>query len=271
MKKIILASLVSFLVATTILAQPMLSKMEQLWNQPWVIMKDGHACVDLGLPSGNLWAMCNIGADSPIESGSFFAWGETKPKLDYSWDTYFDTNDQGATFIEYNTDGASEQFHYNLKLKNDAAYVNWGGGWMTPDSDTFNEIIKNCCTVFTTDYYGVTGWIFFRVKREEDRGIMYPINFSEKLPSIYDYHKDPHIFLPHAGHMCGNSILTHVVTCGAYMIREFWVYDEESKSSLALCNHASYLSNSVVSKYIGQSVRAVWYKNKPNYYWAIQY
>ena len=36
--------------------------------------------VDLGLPSGLLWATCNVGADTPEEFGDYFAWGETQPK-----------------------------------------------------------------------------------------------------------------------------------------------------------------------------------------------
>ena len=48
---------------------------------------DGHQYVDLGLPSGTLWATCNIGANSPEEYGDYFAWGETVPKAAYEWCT----------------------------------------------------------------------------------------------------------------------------------------------------------------------------------------
>lgn len=34
--------------------------------------------VDLGLPSGTLWASCNVGATNPEDAGLFFAWGETE-------------------------------------------------------------------------------------------------------------------------------------------------------------------------------------------------
>ena len=49
---------------------------------------NGHEYVDLGLPSGTLWATCNIGAASPEEHGDYFAWGETKPKDAYNWENY---------------------------------------------------------------------------------------------------------------------------------------------------------------------------------------
>ena len=43
-----------------------------------------HECIDLGLPSGLKWATCNVGANFPEECGDYFAWGEIKPKDDYS-------------------------------------------------------------------------------------------------------------------------------------------------------------------------------------------
>ena len=39
---------------------------------------NGNAFVDLGLPSGLFWATCNVGASSPEEAGSLYAWGESE-------------------------------------------------------------------------------------------------------------------------------------------------------------------------------------------------
>ena len=47
-------------------------------------VEDVHEWVDLGLPSGTLWATCNVGANNPGEYGDYFAWGEIRPKEDYS-------------------------------------------------------------------------------------------------------------------------------------------------------------------------------------------
>ena len=47
-----------------------------------------HEYVDLGLPSGTLWATCNVGADTPEGYGYYFAWGETQQKEAYNWSTY---------------------------------------------------------------------------------------------------------------------------------------------------------------------------------------
>ena len=52
------------------------------------VAPDNHEYVDLGLPSGTLWATCNVGADSPEDYGDYFAWGETESKEVYNWSTY---------------------------------------------------------------------------------------------------------------------------------------------------------------------------------------
>ena len=40
--------------------------------------KNGHEYVDLGLPSGTLWATCNIGADKPEDFGDYFQWASSE-------------------------------------------------------------------------------------------------------------------------------------------------------------------------------------------------
>ena len=37
-----------------------------------------HEFVDLGLPSGTLWATCNVGADTPEGFGDYCSWDEGK-------------------------------------------------------------------------------------------------------------------------------------------------------------------------------------------------
>ena len=68
------------------------SEMEKLFSTPSKAknqnMLNGHEYVDLGLPSGTLWATCNLGATKPEEYGDYFAWGETCPKSVYNDDSY---------------------------------------------------------------------------------------------------------------------------------------------------------------------------------------
>ena len=104
-----------------------------------------HPYIDLGLPSGTLWAEYNVGASSPDEYGDYFSYGETSPKNWYSSDTY--------TFDKALAKGE------NLALEDDAAYVNWGEDWRMPTKDDWHELIDNCSVVETT-YNGVKGRMF---------------------------------------------------------------------------------------------------------------
>ena len=114
---------------------------------------NNHDYVDLGLPSGTLWATCNVGANSPEEYGDYFAWGETETKTDYSWDTYKFTTDGGSTFTKYTeTDGKT-----TLDPEDDAAAVNWGGKWRMPTDDEWTELRENCTWTWTS-LNGVNGY-----------------------------------------------------------------------------------------------------------------
>ena len=100
--------------------------------------QDDHEWVDLGLPSGTLWATCNIGANSPEDYGDYFAWGETAPKDNYEWFTYKWYANYKLTKY-YSKDGKTE-----LEPEDDAAYVNWGPSWQMPSLEQVNELIDSC-------------------------------------------------------------------------------------------------------------------------------
>ena len=123
---------------------------------------DEHAYVDLGLPSGLLWATCNVGADTPDAYGDYFAWGETTPKSVYDIDTYQYCN--GYTLTKYcnNSSYGYNGFTDNLTTllpEDDAAAANWGNGWRMPTEEEFEELFYN--TDFTwTQQNGVNGCLF---------------------------------------------------------------------------------------------------------------
>ncbi len=101
----------------------------------------GREYVDLGLPSGTLWATCNVGAQSPEDTGYYFAWGETTMKSygDYSWSTYFDTDDGGNTFKKYYLNGGKTE----LDPADDAATANWGSAWQMPSHEQIQELFNS--------------------------------------------------------------------------------------------------------------------------------
>ncbi len=108
---------------------------------------NGHEFVDLDLPSGTLWAKCNIGAEKETNYGVCFAWGETKSKKEFNWDTYFDLT-VDDTFDKYNNDGGLTE----LELKDDAARVNMGGNWCIPTKEQFKELLDNTTNEWVTNY-----------------------------------------------------------------------------------------------------------------------
>ena len=106
------------------------------------LILNGHAMVDLGLPSGLLWATCNVGASSPEDYGDYYAWGETKKKSEYN-------NTNSDTYGEY-ADDISGNSQY------DAARAKWGASWRIPTKTEFEELLSYC-DLEMTERNGVSG------------------------------------------------------------------------------------------------------------------
>lgn len=148
--------------------------------------------VDLGLPSGTLWATFNIGANSPEDYGDYFAWGETmgynEGKDDFSWNTYKwgrETSSGYVSVTKYNTiskDGMVDNKTI-LELADDAAYVNWGDEWRMPSIEQIGELFNSSNTTMEwTTLHGVYG---------------------RKVTSKFNGN---YIFLPAAGYRYGSSL-----------------------------------------------------------------
>lgn len=124
---------------------------------------NGHRFIDLGLPSGLLWAECNIGASSPCDDGDYFAWGETETKPDYSESTYKWGSEPG----KYNNKNGKTV----LETGDDAAAENWGKGCRMPSIEDFWELRDKCEWVWSSDYNGAKGYI---VKGSNGNAIFLP-------------------------------------------------------------------------------------------------
>lgn len=95
---------------------------------------NGHEYVEMG--DGLKWATCNVGASTPEEAGSRFAWGETETKSEFLRDNYKWYKDENYT--KYNFDDGKTV----LELSDDAANVNWGGSWRTPTNEEFANLLN---------------------------------------------------------------------------------------------------------------------------------
>ncbi len=141
--------------------------MDMTLYAQWIALtgqQNGHTWVNLGLPSGTLWATCNVGANNPEDYGNYYAWGETSPKNTYNWNTYIYCNGDYNTLTKYcnstiygfsNAVTTVEQ----LLASDDAASVNWGNGWQTPSCDEMQELVDNCSIAWASQN-GVNGYVF---------------------------------------------------------------------------------------------------------------
>lgn len=109
--------------------------------------------VDLGLPSGLLWATRNVGANSPEDCGNYYAWGETTPKRVYDWSTYRYCNGDYDQLTKYCNNpnfgykGFTDSLTF-LQPGEDAATANYGG--RTPTKEEWEELIRYTTSQWTT-------------------------------------------------------------------------------------------------------------------------
>ena len=191
-----------------------------------------HDYVDLGLPSGTLWATTNVGAATPEECGYYFAWGETEQKDDYDWDTYQWSN--GTRYNVLTKYCNKSNYGYNgfvdnlteLEPEDDAATANWGGAWRMPTIEEVKNLLDNCTWEWqaagNTTFGGVAGY---------------------KVTSNKAGYTDKYIFLPASGVRTGvtfinagsygyywSATLCSVDARGAFLLRfgsgnHNWLYD----------------------------------------------
>ena len=182
--------------------------------------------VDLGLSV--LWADCNLGAATPSEYGSYYAWGETEPKDCFSWDNYHkyeppreetDIDDEDLLHPIGLIGSLSRRNRNNEPLRlipaNDAATVRLGAEWRMPTIQEYNELYANC------DYDTVTV-----------NGVL-GLRYTSRIAG----YEDKSIFIPYGGYIEGGDIIG--VDLG------FWVWTSESDTySWDGDSSATYVSTS---------------------------
>jgi len=104
---------------------------------PYVDPYAGHEYVDLGLPSGTLWATMNVGASSETDYGNYYQYG--KGAAQYA-----------ATSGDSNYSGTE----YPLDSSVDTAVQVWGGSWHMPTSVQMQELTANTTYQWVTNYKG---------------------------------------------------------------------------------------------------------------------
>lgn len=118
---------------------------------PKGLFHEGHEYVDLGLPSGTLWATCNLGAEVPEAVGGFYAWGETVAKETFGWDNYKWSGGMKPTSSDHTLSKYCDRDSYgpadgrmSLEAADDVARQQWGGSWHIPTDAEVQELMDYC-------------------------------------------------------------------------------------------------------------------------------
>lgn len=177
--------------------------------------------IDLGLPSGTLWADRNVGADSPDSYGDYFAWGETEAKDYY----YSGSYKWGSSINKYN----SVDRKTSLVEEDDAATINMGAEWRMPTPSELSELLSKCTRTATT------------------------LNGTKGLQLTGPNGNS--IFLPYAGERSDGS---HINTnWGYYWSNEVYSTSSDYKTVAKHYEIKTSYTQYGGSRYTGRSVRAV--------------
>ena len=203
---------------------------------------NGHAWVDLGLPSGTKWATMNVGASKPEDYGDYYAWGETTTKTSYTLDNY---KWNGLTTDELIARGVVNKVtasSYLLTASYDVATIKWGSVWRMPTHSEITELEKYTKITASTQN-GVDGFLLTSINNNNS------------------------IFLPATGHMNENGLQNgrssgsdpwYRTTCWSSELNQY--YDEKS-IALWIDNGSSYGMKNInytgANRYYGSPIRPV--------------
>lgn len=207
--------------------------------------------VDMGFPSGIMWAPCNVDArlaggfaESPYEAlASYVSWGNTvchEPDRDLHFDYDWGTSNDGP-YSE--TPGSAIGYPGSIPLGSDVAHVICGRSWRLPTSAECTELIEN--TVFI-DENG------YNIPDEQQNKIILMNGVSGvRLRSKIN---EATIFIPCSGRTEQNVV--YVFGLAAYVLTS----DLQSESSALALVITSASVNPAYSyaRYRGVPIRPVW-------------
>ena len=201
--------------------------------------------VDLGLSV--YWATRNVGAEKPEDIGSYYSWGETVPKKEYTWSTYkYSKNDKGKKFSKYvyrKWNGNKDRKN-TLDLSDDAANINMQKKWRIPTSQELKELLENCRWVLES-MNGVKGY------------------------RVYSNQNNNTIFIPFTGMYVDNEIFDFS-NYGAYWTSSLQPHGDlfhsgSSTAKVFVLSEKDVESEGVLSgicdRFIGLPIRPVWDPN----------
>lgn len=109
----------------------------EVYYEPYVDPYNGHAYVDLGLPSGTKWATMNVGASSETDYGNYYQYGKG-----------------AAQYAATSGDSIYSGTEDPLDSSVDTASQVWGGSWHMPTRAQMQELTANTTYQWVTNYKG---------------------------------------------------------------------------------------------------------------------
>ena len=155
--------------------------------QPGVVQKTGLGdslinVVDMGLPSGTMWAYTNLGAATPDQDGQRFAWAETTAKDSYSLENYIYYDKNSLELTKYVDDQITE-----MLPEDDPASVIFGEDWKTPSKVQVNELFDNCHVLYSV-VSGKEGFVFVPKNEDySDRRLFMPFSLTSETLKNNNY------------------------------------------------------------------------------------
>lgn len=190
-----------------------------------------HEYVDLGLPSGNLWAKTNVGAVNEYDYGNYYAYGETQTKNYYLLGNYKWYDQDYNKYTKY-----GEEYNnvlHSLLEEDDVAAKKWGKMWHTPIHSDYIELLENCTSTW-----------------EEKNGV-----WGRKLTGV----NGNSVFFPAAGFVYSQLYNQYINEQGYYMSSN---NDRYENCFIFYFSRSEMSDNWFIVKYQGYSVRPV--TNKAN-------
>lgn len=171
---------------------------------------NGHDYVDLVLPSGTLWATCNVAATKPSAAGFYFQWGDTQgynagqvgKNKQFNWADYkFSINGSDTNFSKYTTKNVT------LDLEDDVAHFIMRGDWHIPSQEQISELLSNTTKQWTTLADGsksVNGFSFAS-KKDASKSIFIPAAGSANNGSVTGIGSNGYIWSSTLSNNVGNG------------------------------------------------------------------
>ena len=180
-----------------------------------MVNSNGFEYVDLGLPSGTLWSIMNVGASKPSDSGLYFQWGDTQGYTkeqaeedkkfnwsDYKWYESGNILEDNIVLKKSTAEGAT------LDLEDDAAHVHMGGDWHMPSPAQYQELIDNTLSKYKKTQNGING-ILFTSKKDKSKAIF--------IPSAGTVWNGMASFIGDNGYIWSSMMSTDSINCGKYL------------------------------------------------------